>query len=175
MDILPILKPNKMIVVCTPSAAKEQIATLTAELALWGAVTVLDGGNRFAAYQTARMLRMRTANVATLAKRIFVRRAFTCYQMLTLLESTPALRQPYIVLDLLASFYDENVSTEEVSRLLDRCLVQLDRLRLEAPVVVSLGPPHPERLFLSERVCSQADQTVSIEVPYPVIAQPALF
>jgi hypothetical protein len=175
MNILPILKPSRMIVVCTPSAAREQIAALTAELALCGAVTILDGGNRLPAYRIVRLLRMRTVNVALLAKQIFVRRAFTCYQMLALLESTPALHQPHIILDLLASFYDENVSTEEVNRLLNRCLVQLDRLKQEAPLLVSLGPPHPERQFLFERVCSRGDQTIDIEIPYPVITQPALF
>ena len=65
MNIPPLLKPNKMIVICTPSAAREQIAALTAELALCGSVTVLDGGNRFPAYQTVRMLRRRTSNIAS--------------------------------------------------------------------------------------------------------------
>jgi hypothetical protein len=97
--------------------------------------------------------------------------------MLALLESTPSLHQPYLILDLLATFHDENVPTAEVSRLLDRCLTQLDRLRLEAPVIVSLAPPHinGERLFLFERVRARGDQLIDIEIPYPVITQPALF
>jgi len=164
-----------MIVICSPSAAREQIAALTAELALCGAVTVLDGGNRFPAYQTARMLRRRTANILPTARRIFLRRAFTCYQMLALLESTPALHQPYLILDLLGTFQDENVSTAEVNRLLDRCLVQLERLRLEAPVILSLTPLQGERSFLFERVCSRGDQLIDIEIPYPIITQPSLF
>ena len=173
MKLPPLLKPYKMIVIC--SAAREQIAALTAELALCGAVTVLDGGNRFPAYQTARMLRRRTANILPTARRIFLRRAFTCHQMLTLLESTPALHQPYLVLDLLTTFQDENVPTAEASRLLDRCLVQLERLRLEAPVILSLAPLQGERSFLFERVCSRGDPLIDIEIPYPVIIQPSLF
>ncbi len=175
MKLPPLLKPNKMIVICSPSAAREQVAALTAELALCGAVTVLDGGNRFPAYQTMRMLRRRTANIIPTANRIFLRRAFTCHQMLALLESTPSLHQPYLILDLLATFHDENVPTDEVSRLLDRCLIQLDRLRLDAPVIVSLAPSHTERLFLFERVCSRGDQRIDIEIPYPVSTQPSLF
>ena len=175
MDIPPLLKPRQLIVICTPSAAREQVAALTAELALCGSVTVLDGGNRFPAYQTMRMLRRRTPNILPTARRIFLRRAFTCHQMLALLESTPALHQPYIILDLLATFHDENVPNEEVSRLLDRCLSQLDRLRLEAPVLVSLAHPHPERRFLFERVCGRGDQLLQIEIPFPGATQPALF
>jgi hypothetical protein len=175
MTLPPLLKPNRLIVLCTPSAAQEQVAALTAELALCGSVTVLDGGNRFPAYQTMRMLRRRTPNILPTAKRIFLRRAFTCHQMLALLENTPVLHQPYIVLDLLATFHDENVPDEEVSRLLDRCLDQIDRLRLEAPVIVSLGHPHPERLFLFERVCARGDETIQIEIPFPLATQLALF
>jgi hypothetical protein len=175
MNLPPLLKPNQLIVLCTPSAAREQVAALTAELALCGSVTVLDGGNRFPAYQTMRMLRRRTPNILPTAKRIFLRRAFTCHQMLALLESTPALHQPYIILDLLATFHDENVPDEEVSRLLDRCLDQIDRLRLEAPVIVSLGPPHPKHLFLFERVCARGDETIHVEIPFPIATQPALF
>jgi hypothetical protein len=177
MNLPPLLKPNKMIVICSPSAAREQVAALTAELALCGTVTILDGGNRFPAYQTMRTLRRRTANLLPTANRIFLRRAFTCHQMLALLESTPSLHQPYLILDLLATFHDENVPTAEVSRLLDRCLTQLDRLRLEAPVIVSLAPPHihGERFFLFERIRARGDQLIDIEIPYPVITQPALF
>lgn len=164
-----------MTVICTPSAGREQIAALTAELALCGAVTVLDGGNRFPAYQAVRILRRRTANLLPTASRIFLRRAFTCYQMLYLLESTPARPQPCLILDLLATFQDENVPTPEVSRLLDRCLTQLDRLRLEAPIIISLATSPGDRIFLFERVCSRSDQLIDIEVPYPVMTQPSLF
>ena len=38
MNLPPLLKPNKMIVICSPSAAREQVAALTAELALCGTV-----------------------------------------------------------------------------------------------------------------------------------------
>jgi hypothetical protein len=122
-----------------------------------------------------RTLRRRTANLLPTANRIFLRRAFTCHQMLALLESTPSLHQPYLILDLLATFHDENVPTAEVSGLLDRCLAQLDRLRLEAPIIVSLMPPRQERFFLFERVCARGDQLIDIEVPYPLITQPSLF
>jgi len=174
MNILPIVHTGKIIVVTSNHETREQIITLTAELAVRGAVTVLDGGNRFAAYQTIRMLRMRTHDVEEAANRIFVRRAFTCYQMLTLLENSPSLHQPYLILDMLASFYDENVRLQEVDRLLDRCLVQLERLRMTAPVVISLTQ-HLDRPFLIDHVRSIADHIIGVEIPYPVITQPALF
>ena len=175
MNILPEIRKKKLIIICAQDAARAQVSMLTAGLALHSAVTLLDGGNRFPAYQTVRMLRRMTLDIVPVAKRIFVRRAFTCYQMLELLESTPALPQPYIVLDLLASFYDENVPLPEVNRLLDRSLVQLDRLKLAAPIVVTLGQPQMERSCLYEKVRSRGDQTIDIEIPFPIISQPTLF
>ena len=66
-----------------------------------------DGGNRFSAYQVAGMIRRKTVHVESAARRLFIRRAFTCYQMVSLLEDTPAIpTQPYLILDLLATFYD---------------------------------------------------------------------
>ena len=166
MDILSNLRPGTLFVICGPHAASEQACTLAAELALDGALTVLDGGNRFKPYLVARLLRQRTTFIANAANRMFIRRAFTCYQMLALLENTPTLKQPYIILDLLASFYDDHVNDREARRLLDACLLHVERLRQWAPVVITLAPPLlEERANLVELVCSKAQTTLTQEPP----------
>lgn len=176
MDILPALSPTTLSVVYAPGAARETISRLTAALALRGQVTVLDGGNRFQPYRVVQVLRQKTTRVESAAKNIFIRRAFTCYQMLALLEGTPALRQPCLVLDLLATFYDEHVSEREARRLLAACLRELERLCRGAPVVVTLSPPLvPERAFLAEMVCTRADRLLTPEAPVRVETQLSLF
>jgi len=176
MDILPALSPTTLVVVYAPGAARETISPLTATLALRGQVTVLDGGNCFQPYRVAQLLRKKTARVDSAAKNIFIRRAFTCYQVLALLEGTPTLRQPYLVLDLLATFYDQHVSEREARRLLAACLRELERLCRGAPVVVSLAPPLlPERAFLVESVCAQAVRVFVQELPTPTETQLPLF
>lgn len=176
MELLPALRPGSLTVVCAPSAAREPISHLVAELALQGSVTVLDGGNRVQPYRVAQLLRQKTADVNSATKRIFIRRAFTCYQMLALLENTPSLRQPYIILDLLATFYDDHVPAHEARRLLDCCLRQVERLGQFAPVVVTIAPPlAAERAFLVEQVCARADRLLVPEVSVPVETQPPLF
>jgi hypothetical protein len=176
MDLLPALSPPKLVTVCAPGAAREPIAHLAAALALRDQVTVLDGGNRFQPYRVAQLLRQRTTRVDQAARNIFIRRAFTCYQMLALLENTPALRQPYLILDLLATFYDEHVSEREARRLLGACLRELERLSRNALVVVSLSPPLlAERAFLVESVCARAGRVFSLAVPTPVETQLSLF
>ena len=175
MDILPAITTGSFTVVCAQHAAREQITSVISELALRGPLTILDGGNRFQAYRVAHLIRKQTTYVKTAADRLFIRRAFTCYQMLALLENTPTYPQPYLLLDLLATFYDDHVPTREASRLLDACLTQVARLRRMAPVAITLAPPLlEERAFLVERVCAQADKLFTLELPTPEPYQPEL-
>ena len=98
--------------------------TTIARLGEAEAVRILDAGNRFNAYTVARAARGRPE----VLNRITVSRAFTCYQVLSLLESTPALPVPFVVLDMLSTFYDEAVNAGERKRLLRECIDHLDRL-----------------------------------------------
>ena len=176
MNIIPVLKTGKLIVLYTLDAARSESMTLIAELGLRGAVTILDGGNRYRPYQVAMLLRRKTVDISTSANHLFSRRAFTCYEMNTLLGSTPSLNQPYLILDLLNTFYDDHVPTYEAYRLLKSCLGQIQRLLLSGPVVVTLAPPlAEERGFLLEQVCRQADEVIVKETPVCQPTQPSLF
>ncbi len=176
MDILPAFRSTSLTVACAPHAAREPVSQLAAALALRGPLTILDGGNRFQPYRVAHLLRQKTVDVNAAAKRIFIQRAFTCYQMLALLENTPALRQPYIILDLLATFYDDHVPAHEARRLLELCLMQVERLSQSAPVLITLAPPiTPERGFLVDTVCARASQILLPEIPAQAETQLPLF
>ncbi|MBI5964083.1 MAG: hypothetical protein HY863_11450 [Chloroflexi bacterium] len=176
MNIFPAPKTHKLIVLYAPHAAREESAMIVAELALRGPVTVLDGGNRFIPYRVAQLLRRKTVDVASASKRLFIRRAFTCYEMNSLLADTPTLQRPYMILDLLNTFYDDHTPTCEVGRLLKLCLRQLHRLKTSAPVVITLAPPLvEERTFLIEQVCEIADEVFTIDAPRSLVIQPALF
>lgn len=174
MDTLPIPLPRSLTVFCAPAANGEPVSLVIAGLAQRGPVSILDGGNCFPAYRLLRLLRLQN-KIAT-AGNIFVQRAFTCYQMLALLEGTPGMPQPHVVLDPFASFYDEQVLLPEISRLLEGCLYQLERLRQAAPLLVVLRPAHtPERAFLVERVCAAAGSCFISESLAPASSQPTLF
>ena len=176
MDILPVLKTGKLIVLYTPDAARTESMTLIAELGLRGAVTILDGGNCYRPYQVAMLLRRKTVDISTVANRLFSRRAFTCYEMNTLLGSTPSLNQPFLILDLLNTFYDDHVPAHEADRLLVSCLNQIQRLLLSGPVVLTLAPPLVnERAFLFEQVCRKADEVLIKDLPVCEPVQPDLF
>ena len=100
-------------------------------------VRVLDGGSRFNAHSVARAARGRP----DILERITVSRAFTCYQVLSLLESTPATPATFVVIDILHTFYDESVQAGERERLLRACIAELARLGRAASGLVSMYLP----------------------------------
>ncbi len=141
MNALSLPADARLALVTAPKAARAQMLLLAARLALAGPLRVLDGGNSFDAYAVARALRMHTPRVEPVLARIQIQRAFTCYQMLTLLNETAPIETPTLVLDMLSTFQDESVSIGERRRLLGECALRLRFLSGAAPVVVSARPP----------------------------------
>jgi hypothetical protein len=176
MDNLPIpLRPS---LTCYLAAhdLREPVAQVTALLALEGPVTLLDGANATPAYRILRLIAARTPEPEVAMSRVYVRRAFTCYQMIALLDGTPALPQPHIILDPLSTFYDDQVPLREIERLLAICQRHIERLSLAGPVLVALHPPQTrERAFLVDRLCAQADRLIAAELPGTQVLQPVLF
>ncbi len=146
MDTLPDPKPGRIWLVLAPGSLNEALLDLAARLAVHSRLHIIDGGNRFSAN---RLIRSLTRYLEESARRgeaarsmtgaldsIHLARAFTCYQMHTLLAETLSSNAPVLILDLLATFYDEDVRLPEALRLLEGCLVELQRLAERAPVVI---------------------------------------
>ncbi|MCP4418017.1 MAG: hypothetical protein GY805_15450, partial [Chloroflexi bacterium] len=114
MSLLPELATGELgLVIGSPvftrgrlHAERTQMLELSAVLALRGSVRVLDGGNSYDALYVARYIRRHTVQMDETLKRISVARAFTCYQMVTLLQQTAVFPSPTLVLDLLTTFGD---------------------------------------------------------------------
>jgi hypothetical protein len=130
-------KAGGWILLVGPSSLNTTLLNVIARLGERTSVRVLDGGNRFNAYTVARAAR----DWEDILNRITVSRAFTCYQVLSLLESTPSTPSPFVILDLLRTFYDESVQAGERKRLLRACITHLERLEQASGGVVSAHPP----------------------------------
>jgi hypothetical protein len=133
-----------------------------------GSLRVLDGGNRFNAYKVARAARGRPE----VLNRITVSRAFTCYQVLSLLESTPSIPVPFVILDLLSTFYDESVQGGERKRLLRACIAHLKRLEQAAGGVVSVHPPAVPSQTAVELLCQLQASAADTYFIQPAVAAP---
>ncbi len=102
------------------------------------AVILLDGANRFDPYTVSSLARKASVPPEKLLKSIRIARAFTCYQMATLMgeplisllrrEGTTELRQgPWVILlGPLATFLDEDVPEREARPLFERSLRKIE-------------------------------------------------
>jgi hypothetical protein len=141
---------------------------LAARLALTGRVRLVDAGNCFDGYGLARQLRRQTSYWQPALDRVSVARAFTCYQVETLLTESVADFSPVLVLNLLDTFYDENVKLPERVRLLEASLAELRRLCRAASVAVSASlPARDQPGELLEMLAGAAGQVWSFEEPQP--------
>lgn len=171
MNALLTPLPGNLLLVVAPHAGGAIVQDLIARLASQGALRVLDGGNRFDALAVSRALcrwSVAPVDLPAALERIQLARAFTCYQMVALLDQAPARPIPTLVLDLLSTFYDENVSAAESLRLLRACLQQLRRLNRLAPVAVSARPTPPSgRPELLQALQEAADYIYILEPHLP--------
>jgi hypothetical protein len=177
-DISASVATGELGLVIGPRAERVAMLELSATLALHGAVRVLDGGNSYNALYVARYIRRHTVQLDETLNRITLARAFTCYQMVSLLQETAVSPHPTLILDLLATFYDESVAVQEAQRLLRQGVAQLNRLRRLAPVIVSLRPPpphQPDRAALSQPLEKIADHLLIREPAETAVYQPSLF
>jgi hypothetical protein len=143
-------------------------------------MTVVDGANRFDAYFIAEFARRFTAagtgrriTPEELLERIYVSRAFTCYQMEALItDRLPAFlalsRSPVaIIFGLLDTFYDDQAPLFEVRNGLRRIVGVLQRLKRGGTSILLASangrPVPPERRGLQGTLHASMDRVYMLE------------
>jgi hypothetical protein len=120
-------------------------------------VIVLDGANRFNAYTVSSFARRTLIPPEKLLKSIRIARAFTCYQMATLMgeqlisllrreEATELLQRPWVILlGPLTTFLDEDVPEKEVRPLFERSLKKVEGMASKGVpfLLLQSNPPNP--------------------------------
>lgn len=136
-SMLPKLAPlttGVTLLVGFPS--EEPLLDLVAQLALVSKVQVVVGGNCFDAHKLARLVRRRTVALDETLERIGQTRPFTANQTVQLINELEPTT-PIIVLDLLTTFYDENISDVESVRLVRLAGERLYALGEQTAVIVT--------------------------------------
>jgi hypothetical protein len=167
MNVALDLHPGRLYLLVAPHPEVDRLCdTLIARLALAGSVRVLDGGNRFDAHQIARYIRQQSAKLEAILGQIAIARAFTCYQMVTLLAEQDVSKSPLLALHLLNNFHDENVAVSERMRLLYLCIADLKRLAATSPVMVSATPATtPDRAPFLDNLSAAVERMWWFEMP----------
>ena len=156
----------------TPTRAL--LAMLTALAARGQTLRVFDGGNRFDGYFVARLARRMCKHPYDALERIRLSRAFTCFQLAERIEKTPTGPEPIFILDLLTTFYDENVPLRDSERLLETTISHLKRLAAVSPVIVGAREPRElvkERWAFLEQLQVTADIAWLLRAPEAAIEQ----
>ena len=163
--------PPKRFLAIGAHALSERMLQLISALALRQHVTVLDCGNRSNMYAVAKLIRPYTPDPVSVMNNIRLSRAFTCYQVLAMILATAKypLNEPLVLLDLLATFLDEDVELKDSQRLLTHSLNLLTQLSHQVPVVISTRqiPVIAEnRIVLLEQLKASVD--ICWEEPLPL-------
>lgn len=176
-DITQLLNLNQLVVLALPRSRASDTLSLVSDLALKGALRVVDGGNLFNVLMLNRLIRRRTSDVITVLNRIYISRAFTCFQMEAMLQDLQTYRSPVFVLDLLHMFYDESVDDQQCRHLFANCVVHLRRISSSSPLLVSVAPPPRtgSRPFLMDMLLEAASHVWQGESKPAPQLQPALW
>jgi hypothetical protein len=135
-------------------------------------VAVVDGANRYDAYGLARLARMDGMNAFDALNRVFVSRIFTAFQADGVMTRgvEPFLNESHakvlIVLGLLHTFYDDQISVREAEKSLARIAKKFEALKERGISILlaseSLVPSQKERQAFSLRLKSMADDVYEV-------------
>jgi len=137
------------------------VQELTDHFAIRGPLRVVVGGNRFSFERLPMQLLEHPQRLEEVLDQVEITRGETCYQLLHALQKTPESTNPLIVMDILQSFYDENLTEKEVDWVLKDSIQNLQRISRSAPVLVSASL-RTSRPRLLEQVLEGATHIVNL-------------
>jgi hypothetical protein len=125
--------------------------------AMQGEVKVVVGANRISFDRLPLILGDRAGEAYEIMDRILVSRAETCFQMQDVLAYLEPGPSPIVITDMLQSFYEKDLSVNEVSLLLKKCVRRIHQLSETAPILISAegNAERPILLETLERLCDQ--------------------
>jgi len=166
------LRPGPWSLHILPRPSKS-VNIAAADYAEYAPLIILDCGRQFDASIVARAARGRKE----ITDRIDVQRAFICSEVAKLVEETHAGKRPVVILDLLSTFYDENVRMYTRKFFLESILSHLRRLSRGAglAVIVPSPPDSFDSQYLFGRLLASAPRVVPYKNPTTSTQQLKLF
>ena len=135
-------------------------------------VIYIDGANTFRLYQTTRLARLCRIDPKQTLDRIYISRAFTAYQMTSLiLQKLEDAVQTFdaklvIISDIVAMFLDKDVEEEEAKRIYSQVITCLSKfVQEQQAIVIVTYPPHvdsPRNMYLQALTSGRANVVLAI-------------
>ena len=134
-------------------------------------VVFIDGGNTFRLYKIARLAQLHQLNPQQVLERIFISRAFTAYQLTSLIldklkETVKSYNAKLVVISDIAEFFlDNDIPHEEAQRIYSQIISYLSSFAREHQVIlVATYLPYADsrrNSLLQEITCSKASTVLS--------------
>ena len=171
-----LTRKRELSLILTQNSARTSKTDLIAHLILKGPLFVISGDEWLPAFALPRIIRRHTTQVKAIMGRLYTVRASTCYRLLDSLSSTAPNGEPILVLELLNTFYDEDIHIRTRLIKFRDCCRELKRLSYHRPVMVMMWELQDEdyEKFLPA-LSSITDRTVTLETELEQITQPTLF
>jgi len=171
-----ITRLRGLALILTMDRARSNLTEFIAAQILTGPLFVISGSEWLPAYELTRILRSRTLEVKETLNHLYTVRASTCFRLFDSLANIPLNGEPILLLDVLHTFYDEDIPLRVRLFKLRECCRQLKRLAIYRPVILmtqELPVEDYEKFIPALR--SIADRTLTLEPDIEQIKQPALF
>jgi len=135
-------------------------------------VIFIDGGNTFRLYQVARLAQLHKLNPKETLDRIYISRAFTAYQMTSLVmdrlkETIKKYNAKLVILSDIAGFFlDKDVPEDEARSVFSQVTAYLSKFTRENQVIIiATYPPRQEtrrNSYLHTLTCARANVVISL-------------
>jgi hypothetical protein len=135
-------------------------------------VIFVDGGNTFRLYSVSRIAQLHQLVPRQVLERIFISRAFTAYQMTSIIldklkETIDKFDSKLVIISDIAGLYlDKDIPTREAKDVFNQLIMHLSRFAEENQLVVlaTYFPHYPSRrnAFLQEAVRGRANVVISV-------------
>jgi hypothetical protein len=136
-------------------------------------VVFVDGGNTFRLYQVSRIAQLHQLEPEQVLKRIYISRAFTAYQMTSIIferlkETADRHNAKLVVIsDITRLYLDKDILPEESKRVFSQLVAYLSKYAEENQLIVlAISPPHHHsrrNVLLHALTCGRANVVVSIK------------
>jgi hypothetical protein len=133
----------------------------------------VDGGNTFRLYEVSRIAQLHHLNPQQVLQRIYISRAFTAYQMTSIilqkLKETVQKFNPKLVIisDIAGLFLDKDIPTREAKEIFNRLTIHLSEFAKENQIVIiatHLFHRNSKRaVYFHAAICGRANTVIAIK------------
>jgi hypothetical protein len=134
-------------------------------------VVFIDGGNTFRLYKIARLAQLHQLNPQEVLERIFISRAFTAYQLTSIIldkleETIKSYNAKLVVISDIAGFFlDNDIPNEEAQRVYSQIISYLSSFAKQHQIIlIATYLPYSDNKrsnLLQEVTCSKANTVLS--------------